>query len=233
MSVAELMAPPEMGTLHRSPAECVWIPCTLPFHEEIRIEVRVDLTNGERRRLIDRNRELVAQSVAIQQRANERLKDLQEQHRAAYAAQDASKLEAVSEQLVTLADERMEADQITLRQRCEILAPFIRSWNIAHPEKDEPAPSPQAIGVDAFDVVSEQFVLWAYTALVGAYQKNGFWPTVIRAMTASSNASASPAEPTPKSDTTTPEPEPADSQSDHTPPSPKPSRGRSRSGPKT
>lgn len=230
MSVAELLAPPQLTTQYNAAGEYVWIDCTLPRHEEVKIEVRVDLTNGERRRLQERHNEIVAQFAVIDGRVKKKNAELKARHKEAWDAGDAQGADAIVSEIVALAEEHREATEINRRRQYELIAPFIRRWNIADPEKPEPAPPPQIAGADAFDTVTDFFGSWVFMALMQAYQKNGFWSV---AMVSSLSESDAPAEPQPKSDTTTPEPKPAGNISDLTQASPKRLPGRSRSGSKT
>lgn len=226
MSVAELTALPQPHPLFSLANEYIWIQCPLKGYTDVWAEVRLDLTNGERRALKTRNDELARHRQAIEDRIAVKGKELDDRHAVAFAAKDADALAAINEELAQFAQERSEARLMGQAAVYELIAPYVRNWNIPAPGTTTVAPTPQAAGIAAFDAVNDVIGNWLFYAIITAYSGNGFRPTV----ETSSTTSAEPAEATKKSDETMPADELPDSNSDPIQPSPTNSRGRSRSG---
>lgn len=221
MSVVELMAPPQPQAPFNLGNEYVWVQCALTDYRDFWAEVRLDLTNGERRALKTRHDELTAQRQAIEDRVVLKEAGLRDRHRAAFDAGDAGAMAAIAGEQIALNRDRDEARWLNQAAIYELIAPYIRNWNAVTPGTTEIAPAPQAVGIAAFDAINDVLGNWLYLALMTAYQGNGFRRP---ATTTNSMPSAEPAEPTKKPD----EPTSTDEQPDSCPSRSRASRTNSR-----
>lgn len=147
----------------------IWLECDVDDdHTGFSAEVRLNLTNAERERLLLLVREVDETRQAIAARFDAKLKPLID----AKDAENADRL-AIGGEIANLIDAvNAEHEANTARIR-EAIAPYIRAWNAAVMAEDGAlieAPPPRTAGVAAFAAVDQVMEMWLITSCLNAYR---------------------------------------------------------------
>jgi hypothetical protein len=148
--------------------EYVWVSCPVPGLEELQVEVRRTLTNGEVESIkqamdefVASQRDFLAESMRIAREAD-----------AAGASDDAEE-RIRSLELAREADRRgREQGDRTHRALLEQIAPHIRAWN-GGTDEDEDAPPPAEAGVEAFRWVNRAVEEWLVSDILNGVLRQG------------------------------------------------------------
>jgi hypothetical protein len=149
------------------------VECDEPGYEGFTINVRMNLSNGERaelERALDDRVERIRVAGEKRQAEIDRLNALVVE---AAEADDGEKTQRLTEKLTALAeDARGQVAEITAETRIQI-APYVRRWNVYMTGPDGElveAPAPQQAGPSAFDAIDETMVNWIARTILQAYR---------------------------------------------------------------
>lgn len=197
-------------------AEYVRLDCPLPGYDGFWIEARLNLRNRERKRLKTSLDEIDRERAALWTKATERGKKIDAAREVAIEAGDVEEANRLTEQRVALIEEHAAGLDDTADRIHDLIAPYVRSWNVMEPGDDGryvDAPPPMVAGRDAFEAVDQTMLGWMATAIMGAYRGgkglSGWLPTA-----------GGPAAPISESNGTTPTASETADDSANSPPSP-------------
>lgn len=151
-----------------------WIECDLPKYTGFMVEVRMNLTNRERKRLNDLLTENDEKSVRIAENGKAQAESIQERKNATTDPEETAAL--MAEQFAFI-DEIAGAYDALNDSLHTAVAPYIRNWNLAIHDNGvltNIAP-PVEIGVEAFVDLDQTLVRWIVMMLLDAYRGGKGW----------------------------------------------------------
>lgn len=149
------------------------IECEEPGYEGFSINVRMNLSNGERIALEHAiNEQQAANKAEIEKRQFE-IRECGRVSDEAKTANDLATIERMTARINAIVEESGEMVQRNERHTRGLIAPHIRRWNVYTTGLDgEPvAVAPPAVaGTEAFDAVDGAMMQWLVTTILGAYR---------------------------------------------------------------
>lgn len=186
-------------------AEYLWVDCDLPRYEGLKVEVRLNLKNKERKRLKIALDDINAERERISTWSTTRGAQLDERRAKAVESGDVKAAEKATEERVKLLEETAEKYEQNVQRIHALVAPYVRNWNVMdRDEHGDPidAPPPMVAGVEAFEVLPDKLIGWVVSSVLGAYRGGKEWPT---SLPSASGSAQQPSEP--NTETSNDEPE--------------------------
>lgn len=151
-----------------------WIECPLKKYEGFMVEVRMNLTNRERKRLNDLLTENDEKSARIAENGKAQAESIQQRKNATTDPEETAAL--MAEQFAFIDEVAAAIDDLNASIHTAV-APYIRNWNLAiHDNGALTNISPPAeIGVEAFVDLDQTLIRWIVTVLLDAYKGGKGW----------------------------------------------------------
>jgi hypothetical protein len=140
----------------------------LPLYEGLWADVRRNLTNGERKALVEQAEAIDRQAEALnadREQMTERFRDALK----AAEGDDAEQARLINEQIEWMNGLAEQMSEIGV-QRFNLIAPHVHGWNLVDMDTAETLPAPRVDAAAALDAITPEIAGWLLRTTLQAYR---------------------------------------------------------------